>query len=280
MNTLYGLWRRLPVVIQAFLLGGVVSLTGVLPWMGFVSINLWFKPALPWVVPIALLYLLAWWKVVRRQPDVRNLEPTEDQWSGAILAGFLGLMALVIGSALMNRMVQLPQQQTGDIPQIPMLSLFVYLVASAAFAGVVEETAFRGFMQRRIEQRHGPAVAIVITSTAFGFAHFTHPEVTLALMPFFIGAGVVYGLIAYLTDSVLPSMFLHTMGNIFSGFDLFTRGQSEWQTPKAPAALIWETGPDATFWFGCAAFVLVSCAAAFAYGSLARTSTRPSTRTV
>jgi hypothetical protein len=36
-------------------------------------------------------------------------------------------------------------------------------------------------------------------------------------------------MLAYLTDSTLPSMVLHAGGNIFSAFDLFTRGRSEWQ---------------------------------------------------
>jgi hypothetical protein len=39
----------------------------------------------------------------------------------------------------------------------------------------------------------------------------------------------VYGMLVYLTDSTLPSMVLHAGGNIFSAFDLFTRGRSEWQ---------------------------------------------------
>lgn len=39
----------------------------------------------------------------------------------------------------------------------------------------------------------------------------------------------VYGALAYYTDSIWPSLVLHAGGNMFSAFDLFTRGRSEWE---------------------------------------------------
>lgn len=42
---------------------------------------------------------------------------------------------------------------------------------------ISEEASFRGYMQGPIERRHGPVVAILVTGTLFGLAHFTHPGV-------------------------------------------------------------------------------------------------------
>lgn len=88
-------------------------------------------------------------------------------------------------------------------------------------AGVVEEAAFRGYLQGTIERRHGPVIAILVTGSIFGFAHFTHPEVTLVLLPYYLAVAAVYGALAYLTNSILPSLVLHAGGNMLSAFDLF-----------------------------------------------------------
>jgi hypothetical protein len=66
------------------------------------------------------------------------------------------------------------------------------------------------------------------------------------------GAGwprsTVYGTLAYLTKSILPSLVLHAGGNVLSAFDLSARGRSEWQASRNPKQLIWVTGPDGSFW--------------------------------
>jgi hypothetical protein len=110
-----------------------------------------------------------------------------------------------------------------------------------------------------------------VTGAFFGFAHFTHPEVTMRLMPFYMSAAVVYGLLAYLTNSVLPRMVLHAGGNILGSLDLFMRGQSEWQASATPSPLVWASGPDASFWLSCITAVLLIAAATWAYTMLART---------
>ena len=112
-------------------------------------------------------------------------------------------------------------------------------------------------------------VAILVTGSVFGFAHFTHPEVTLILMPYYLAVAAVYGTLAYLTNSIWPSVVLHAGGNMFVALDFFARGQSEWQASSSPAPLIWETGPDASFCDLGAAALIVGAAAVAAY-SLAR----------
>jgi hypothetical protein len=114
-------------------------------------------------------------------------------------------------------------------------------------------------------------IAILVTGSLFGFAHFAHPEVGLVLLPFYIAVAAVYGALAYFTDSTLPGMVLHAGGNMFSAFDLFTRGRSEWQLSPEAKPFIWETGPDAAFWGTVAALVTVAALTVWAYSTLART---------
>jgi membrane protease YdiL (CAAX protease family) len=182
----------------------------------------------------------------------------------------MGLGAVVLLQVVMNRVVRLPVQQLDDLSQLPGLTLFCFLVTGSLVAGIVEEAAFRGYMQRPIERRHGVFVAILLTGMLFGFGHFSHPEVTLILMPYYMAVAAVYGMIAYLTDSILPSMVLHAGGNIFSGLGLLMGGRSEWQATSQPAPLIWEAGADASFWSACAFTLIAGGASIWAYVALAR----------
>ena len=140
---------------------------------------------------------------------------------------------------------------------------------SAVVAGIAEESSFRGYMQGPIERRHGPVIAILVTGSLFGFAHFTHPEVTLILMPYYLAVAAVYGALAYLTNSILPSMVLHAGGNVLGAIDLFG-GVVRSGRIGAPAPLIWETGADASFWISCFAALIVGAAAVWAYSALAK----------
>ena len=146
----------------------------------------------------------------------------------------------------------------------------MWVVMSAVVAGVVEETSFRGYLQRPIERRHGPVIAILVTGSVFGFAHFAHPEVGVVLLPFYIAVAAVYGALAYFTDSTLPGMVLHTGGNMFSAFDLFARGHPIGKMSPEAKPLIWETGPDVPFWSNVAALLIVSALTVSAYSMLAR----------
>ncbi|MGH9312615.1 MAG: lysostaphin resistance A-like protein [Vicinamibacterales bacterium] len=185
------------------------------------------------------------------------------------MAGGLGLVALVLFLGVVNRLVKLPAQPTDDLSHIPFVTLVFWLLMGSVVAGIVEESSFRGYMQGPIERRHGPIVAILVTGSLFGFSHFTHPEVTLILMPYYLAVAAIYGALAYLTNSILPSVVLHAGGNVLGAVDLFGRGRAEWQAPSSPEPLIWETGADASFWISCLAALIVGAATVRAYAALA-----------
>src|SRR5260370_20652996 len=116
----------------------------------------------------------------------------------------------------------------------------------------------------------GAGVAIVVAGSLFGLAHFTHPEVTAVLLPYSLAVAAVYGALAYLTNSILPSVVLHAGGNVLSAFELFTRGRAEWQGAPTPKPLILGTGPHASFWISLSLAVLLGAPAVFLYATLAR----------
>ena len=274
------LWLRIPVVLRAIVAGTLLAAAGTLPWALLVALNAKYWSSFPWAIFPAVLYLWLYWQFVsgkgwprataaKRQENLRARELPGEVWGAAILAGILGLVSIISFQNILNRMVRLPQQSIAKLSHMPVLTLFILIVMSAFVAGIVEESAFRGYMQRPIERKHGPVFAIILTGFIFGLMHFTHPEVSMILMPFYMAVAAVYGTLAYLTKSILPGVALHTGGNILAGIALLG-GQSEWQASSIPKPLIWQAGTDASFWISCVVFLLLLTATVRAYISVAR----------
>lgn len=281
MTAARALWLRVPVVVRAVLSGLAAAMAGTIPWAILVSANTRHLSGLPWAVPIMAGYLWLYWRYARgdgwprstaaaRRTNSRANRLPDDVWGPALLAGVLGLTGVLLLQGVLSRLVSLPQQRDLDVSRYAPATVLLWVLMSAVVAGVVEETSFRGYMQRPIEHQHGPVVAILVTGIAFGLGHFTHPEVTLVLLPYFLAVAAVYGALAHLTDSTLPSMVLHAGGNVFSAVGLFIGGRSEWQLSSAPKPLVWDAGSDASFWANVAALLVVGAAAVWAYSGLSR----------
>jgi membrane protease YdiL (CAAX protease family) len=276
------LWQRLPVIVRAVLAGLVVSAAGLLPWVFFVTWNQKLLVRVPWALVPTALYLWLFWRylqgagwphstVAARREGLRANQLSGDVWGLALFAGILGLTALLPFLGVLSRVVRLPAeaQPIALPPEMPFLTIFLLLVMASIVAGVVEEAAFRGYMQGPIERRHGPVAAILATGALFGLAHITHhPASVLPMMPFYLIVAAVYGGLAYATNSILPGLVLHAGGDVFSLTRLWATGQPEWQMSATPPALIWETGPDAAFWGYLTAFMVVGGAAIWTYVSL------------
>ena len=274
------IWRRLPVIVRAVVAGAVATAAGTIPWTLLVAGNMKFLPAIPWSVPLAAFYIWLLFRYLRghgwpastadaRRESCRANAVRDDLFGGAMVAGVVGLIALLLFQSVFARMVRLPQQPIEALQRLPALTLMAFVVMGAIVAGVIEEAGLRGYMQGPIERRHGPIVALLVTSAIFGLAHYSHRETTLALMPFYMGVGVIYGLMAYLTNSIWPSLVLHTVGDVFGAFQVLATGRAEWQAAPETSPLIWESGTDATFWLTLLGFALAAAAATASYRALA-----------
>jgi len=267
--------------VRAVLTGFVVTAAGTLPWAALASLNLKYLPGIPWAVPPTALYLWFFWKYVRgegwprltsahRRNNCRANDLSGDAWAAAIGAGLLGLLALVLFQNVYGRLVSLPAQASEDLSAVPTFTLFVSLMMSALVAGIAEESGLRGYMQGPLEKRYGPTVAILLTGLVFGFMHFTHREVTIALMPWYMGVALVYGALAYITNSILPCVVLHAGGNMLGAVQLLGTGRDEWQTAGSQQPLVWEAGTSAMFWISSMAFIVVTAVAVRVYASVPR----------
>lgn len=273
-------WLRVPALLRSVLVGLTVGLLGTWTWAGLIAANTKHGSTVPWAVPAMAVILTAWWWYFARgwgwprsTAEARRLGGRANRvpdplWAPALGAGMLGLIGVLLLQGVMARLVSLPQQGDLDPAKFPVATVFAWVVMSAIVAGVVEETAFRGYMQGGIERRHGPVSAILVTGSLFGLAHFSHPGVGLVLLPYYVAVAAVYGGLAYATDSTFPSMVLHAGGNAFSAFGLLAQGRSELQLGNRQPALVWQSGVDAAFVANVFGLLLVASGAVLAYRSL------------
>lgn len=276
------MWNRLPVVLRAILLGFFVALVGTTPWAVLVALNERHLSSVPWAVLPTAAYLWLFWRYIRgegwpratseaRREQCRATPLSAEVWAAAILAGIVGLAALVAFMHVFGRVSGVSLNETSAIPQVSSITLFGWIVMSALVAGFCEEAAFRGYMQGPIERQYGPVVAILVTGVAFGLAHLSHPQVTLIMMPYYVAVAAVYGGLAYATKSILPCVALHAGGNMLSALSVFQHA-----TPPARHAnvvaqrSIFATGPDTEFWVALAILVVLTIGAVWAYGALAQ----------
>jgi uncharacterized protein len=261
-------------IVVAVITGVAVLLSGSLPWIALLApLNLRVLPAVPWAIVPMAAYLWLYWRYISgrigphetRELRRRRLRanPVGDGWPLAMLAGLAGFAALFALLAVMSRLQTLPESAPIATPAgMPTMTAVLLLVMASLVAGVTEEAGFRGYMQGPIERRYGVVVAILINGAMFGLLHFpNHPGAVISMLPYYIAVAAVYGGITWATDSILPALLLHAGGDVWSLTRLWATGRPEWQLSPSAPPLVWDAGPDATFY--AAAGVLIALSVVF-----------------
>ncbi len=83
-----------------------------------------------------------------------------------------------------------------------------FLLFIALAPGFTEELLFRGYVQRRLVERWGAGVAIVVTSLIFALFHIMPHAVAFAFP-----VGIWLGMLAWKTGSVWPGIICHALIN-------------------------------------------------------------------
>jgi membrane protease YdiL (CAAX protease family) len=249
----------------AFLLAGLISFAvtayGQGIWGLLASANLRFHPEAPWsaVVMAALLVGLVLYLGGRGWPH-SNAEARRRllRWNPmpfgvfawAVLAGALAIGAFGGLWIVVSDLVRIPPGLTPSMTGVPLATGLGLLALGSTAAPITEEAAFRGYAQGLLEQRWGRGAAPVIgSSLLFAAAHFTQ-GLDPAKLSLYFAAGVIFGTIAYLTNSLYAAMMAHAFGDVL-GFTVL------WPHDRAHA-LIWQGGVDSLFWPAIAALALLA----------------------
>jgi membrane protease YdiL (CAAX protease family) len=254
-------WTKLPVALRAIISGLLIAM---------VAANVWPLLLVALGVPLAaiaeaiFLGLYVWWlsgggpprrTQAPRATAFRRGKLSPPQWFWGLLAAVFFAATVHASIVLLFRFVPFPVaafRQGYDFSFIPGLRLkWLVVVVSAASAGICEEAGFRGYMQRPIELRHGVRLAILISSLFFTLLHLTKAWALIGMIPIVFGAGILLGLLAWSSQSLIPGMIGHTVMDI----GLF----AYWWTGVAgtfTARTLTETGVDRPFLIACATFAI------------------------
>jgi membrane protease YdiL (CAAX protease family) len=174
-----------------------------------------FFSLIPFQVGMALVVLLAaqWSK----EPIKERLGLLTQ--SGRILGGFkLATLAaftvsIAYGSLIISSLFAGPPPSDSPISAViadgSWWSITLLSILLSTIPALVEETLFRGYIQRRVLKRWSPAVAITVSTLLFALMHFDSVQHIIAVVPL----GFVTGLLAYRTNSVKPGMWVHAIHN-------------------------------------------------------------------
>jgi membrane protease YdiL (CAAX protease family) len=254
-------WSKLPVLLRAILSGLLIALVAANVWpVLLASLN---TPVAA-LVEMIFLGVYLWWACGGGPPSRtrdwrRNASRygglSRDRWLWGIIGAIFFALAVHASIVLLFRFVQFPAaafRRGYDLSFIPTLPLkWLAVVVSAISAGVCEETGFRGYMQRPIEEGDGAVIAILTSTVFFTLVHVNKAWSLAGMVPIVFGAGLLLGLLAWSSQSLIPPI----IGHVAMDIGLF----AYWWTGIAgefKALPVCETGIDGPFMIACATAIV------------------------
>ena len=207
--------------------GLLILIVGQLP-TGLILLNLQLAPNIPLFLPVVVIWLWLLWKYLDgwgrpnstaqvRKDNLRAHKLSAKVWFWSILSGGIGLASVLGFVFVISHYAKLPSEAYKapfDFTSFPWWVVVSFFVSIAITAGVVEEAAFRGYMLSQIQTRYGWLFSILISAVMFYVVHLSQAYATIAFLPFFLTYSFLQGYLVYLTRSILPSVILHTAGDV------------------------------------------------------------------
>ena len=233
------LWQRIPVLIRAIVSGVFVTFVGVGAWLLCLAVI----PA-PWsaVVMGGILWLYwkyfsgSWWPrstAEARSQNFRAVKLSPAVWKWSLAGTFLFVVILQSATVLTFRLIEFPAEASADygLDALPVWVAWITIIMASLVAGVCEEIGFRGYIQVPLEERYGPVVGITIVSIMFTVFHLNQAWAQPVLFQVF-AISVLFGILAFASGSLIPSIVGHTIMDIFNFAFWWTNlaGDFEWLT--------------------------------------------------
>jgi membrane protease YdiL (CAAX protease family) len=166
----------------------------------------------------------------------------------AAVAGGLALASLVGLWIVLTRLTGAGGNPTlPNAGAYPPLVVAVAIVMGSRVSPLTQEAAFRGYGQVLLERSFKPGSAVVLSSLLFTLYHGPTQGFAPSKILFYFVVGVVFGVAAFITQSVLPAIPVHIAGDLL----FFTLVWPQ----DASRPLVWTSGADLNFWLEAAEMV-------------------------
>ena len=250
---------KIPIWLQAVFFGILILEIGTRTWSLIAGSNIRYGPDIPWSFPMmALVLILAWnylggkW-IPESTQKVRHLWMRANPlmgskrrwiWISATLLGITILCFIVLG----YRVMDIPSGQIAQVERIitfPTHTIISLIIMTSLVAGIIEEIAFRGYMQKPMELKYGPKTAIFLVALIFTLLHLPNATITPILIPIFFMGSLGWGVLAYLSNSIIPGIVVHCLVDMI-GYLWIWRNLDLAKTLSSESVLI--TGGDTSFW--------------------------------
>ena len=267
--------RALSIVGFGLLAFAITVLAGGI-WSALLVANLRSSPAIPWSVPVMAILLWLMWSYlggkgwprstsVARHHYLRANRRSARTYLWSFAAGVLSIVALAGYWIVLFRLVKMPPNALPDMSSYPRMTVALMILMGSLVAPFMEEAGFRGYLQVALEREFHGSVAVIVSSLGFALAHFAHGILWPKLLVYLL-VGAAFGATAYLTNSTLPAILPHMIGDL-TFFTLV------WPHDAA-RRLVSDSGTDNWFWIHVAQAIVFTALAVWAFQQLARVSSQ------
>ena len=269
--------RALAVVLAA-----ILALTiAILPqgiWSALIAVNLKTTPTVPWSEFVMAGLLTLYWQYLGgrfpppRTSDTRRRHLRANRvplpvFAWAVLAGSLAVVALTGVWILLAQIIRMPGNVLPPMGNLRWPIVVLAVGMGALISPICEQAGIWGYGQVMLRREFTASSAIVLSALIFAVA--PHPPFHVPLLPkiaFFFLTGLVFAVLAELTNSILPGLVVHVIG-LLAFFTLI------W--PNDPARrLVSKGGADIWFYAHATQVVVSALLASLAFSRLARVSRR------
>ena len=213
------LWRRIvdfPLValVIAWFSFVAANAIGIMVWNARPPMGPTTALAVMSAINIALVFVTYKLIIARLGERPRDELRIADAPAGLALGLITGALVfgLVVGVAAIADVYNIVGEGSSD-------TWLYLLIGTALVPGFMEEVLFRGILFRWIEEFGGTWAGLVLSSLAFGFAHYGNPNSTVvACMWIALESGVLLGGAYILTRSLWMPIGLHAAWNFTQGF--------------------------------------------------------------
>lgn len=248
-------------------------------WSALLAVNLRTGIALPWAIPGAVILLWLGWRyagghgpphtTADARKRYRRGNPVAGAiWSTALLANGLALLSFCGLWIVLFQLAKAPGNAAADFSHYSIFTALLIVTTGAVVGAVSEEVGIRGYLQVALEDRFAAPLAILLAALALMPGHALTQGFVWSTLLFYMLADLAYGVTAFLTKSIYPSIVAHSAGLLVFFLVIWPHDTSR--------RLVSAGGADSWFWIHVLQAAVFGALAIWSFVRLARLTSGPS----